>query len=184
MQPSIVSKDLRILEQLEGQCTHEETVGHINALTTKLQKVSCALFDKQYSMEKRMGDEERKMDKYESKVLFLTKENQKLRSDLTLLKGIIRRQHRQIDSLSNRVVDLTARGMANNLIFTGIKEERNENCEQVLLDFLSKKLEYVIDANNILAVHRLGKSRNGIYRPLIAKFPTKIKSNIMDKAKK
>ena len=59
------------------------------------------MFNKEYGMQFWLSEEERKVERHESKVLFLTKENQKLHSDMLMMRGIIQQQHRQIESLNN-----------------------------------------------------------------------------------
>lgn len=74
-------------------------------------------------------------------------------------------------SLQESVTDLKARSMRDNLVFTGIREERWEDTEQVLLGFLQNKykLDYRVDFER---VHRMGKwSEFSVHpRKIVAKF--------------
>lgn len=74
-------------------------------------------------------------------------------------------------SLQNSVIDLKARSMHDNLVFTGIQEQKGEDTEQVLQDFLQSKykLEYRIDFER---VHRMGKWNEFSVHPrkIVAKF--------------
>lgn len=75
------------------------------------------------------------------------------------------------ESIKESLTDLKARSMRDNLIFTGIPEERWEDTEALLQDFLQKryKLEYEIPFER---VHRMGKWSEFKEQPrnIIAKF--------------
>ena len=73
------------------------------------------------------------------------------------------------EELKDHVLDMRCRSMKYNLIFTGIKEHRNENTEQVLRMFLSEELglEEWFEFGN---VHRFGRHNRNRQRPIVAKF--------------
>ena len=76
---------------------------------------------------------------------------------------------KEFDDLRNDITDLRCRSMKNNLIFTGLGYNRNENCENKLRDFLYNELN--IDKHIELGnVHRFkGKLQNRA-RPIVARF--------------
>lgn len=59
--------------------------------------------------------------------------------------------------------------MTYNLIFHGIAETNNENCEVRLKEFIAKKLD-IRHTGEFHRVHRMGRSVHGKRRPIIAKF--------------
>ena len=77
-----------------------------------------------------------------------------------------------------RMVDQEARSRRNNLIFHGIPETEEENCEDKLIQFVKEKLKVEISPTAVQRAHRLGKprSRNNIGnlaftpRPMIVLF--------------
>lgn len=73
-----------------------------------------------------------------------------------------------VRDLHESVLDLQARSMRNNLIFSGLHEVREENTEILLRDFLEKEIgiDYRIEFGN---VHRFGKGPRG-RRPIVARF--------------
>lgn len=75
------------------------------------------------------------------------------------------------ESLQNSVTDLKARSMRDNLIFSGIPEERHEDTEAVLQEFIQKKykLDYEVPFER---VHRMGKWKEYSSHPrnIVAKF--------------
>ena len=60
------------------------------------------------------------------------------------------------EELRNAITDLQCRSMKNNLIFSGLAENNNENTEQVLSGFICQEpgIDFTIEFGN---VHRFGK---------------------------
>ena len=76
-------------------------------------------------------------------------------------------------SLEARVDKLEDYSRRDNLLFTGIAEDSNEHCENVIRDLLARKILHgVCNVNNIVIVraHRLGRYKAGHTRPIIVKF--------------
>lgn len=74
-----------------------------------------------------------------------------------------------IQRLHESVEDLQCRSMKNNLIFTNLLEQLNEDTESKLKAFLFDQLgiEHDIHFGN---VHRFGRRQNGKIRPIVARF--------------
>jgi hypothetical protein len=72
---------------------------------------------------------------------------------------------KELDDLRNDITDLRCRSMKNNLIFTGLGYNRNENCENKLRDFLYNELN--IDKH--IELEFKGKLQN-CARPIVARF--------------
>ncbi|XP_062577804.1 uncharacterized protein LOC134239653 [Saccostrea cucullata] len=90
--------------------------------------------------------------------------DKKLSDDITELTNGQRELHKS-------VIDLKSRAMRDNLVFTGIPEYRDENCEEVLQYFLKTKLK-IYDEIPLERVHRLGKPDEYRTKPrnIVAKF--------------
>lgn len=73
------------------------------------------------------------------------------------------------DELRDAIEDLQCRSMKNNLVFTGLREQRDENTEDKLRDFIRNELhiEQRIEFGN---VHRFQKHVFGRNRPIVARF--------------
>ena len=71
-------------------------------------------------------------------------------------KGLLQKQHQEIEFLKSKVVDLAARGMANNLVFMGIEKNKNENRAWLVLNFIQEEMGLEVDPSEILKVHCLG----------------------------
>lgn len=78
---------------------------------------------------------------------------------------------RQSEDLQKSVVDLKSRSMRNNLVFSGIPEHDDEDCVEVIQNFLKTKLK--LDNNiSFERVHRMGKRDEFRTKPrrIVAKF--------------
>ena len=75
------------------------------------------------------------------------------------------------EKMQNSMTDLKVRSMRDNSIFTGIPEQKGEDTEELLQDFIQRKykLDYTISFER---VHRIGKWRefNEHPRNIVAKF--------------
>ena len=78
-----------------------------------------------------------------------------------------------LKTLAYKSIDLEARSRRNNLLFWGLLENPNENCFQIIRDFIHRHLD--LDAGNmyLARTHRLGPRRIGQRnpkRPIIVNF--------------
>lgn len=94
----------------------------------------------------------------------IKKTETRIDSDLKVMKDIS-------DDIRNSVIDLKARSMRDNLVFTGIQEDDREDTEEVLQAFLKRKfkLDYEVQFER---VHRVGKYNEFSEYPrnIVAKF--------------
>ncbi|XP_061178382.1 uncharacterized protein LOC133187025 [Saccostrea echinata] len=74
-------------------------------------------------------------------------------------------------NLRESMIDLKARSMRDNLIFSGIWEEKNEDTEAVLQEFIHRKFKHYYEIS-FERVHRVGKWNefNEYPRNIVAKF--------------
>lgn len=73
--------------------------------------------------------------------------------------------------LQESIIDLKSRSMRDNLVFSGIHEERGENTEEILQEFIKRKFRIDYDVS-FERVHRMGRwSEHNLYpRNIVAKF--------------
>ena len=71
-------------------------------------------------------------------------------------------------NLEPKADDLEARGLRENLLFHGIDETANENCEKLVKDFIRDKLRMPQEVT-LDRAHRLGKPWDRV-RPIVVKF--------------
>ena len=83
-------------------------------------------------------------------------------------EGIVKKMEDKNATLEEKTNDLEFRSLRENLLFHGIPEGQNENCETLVKQFVADKLnighEITIDR-----AHRLGKPK-GRVRPIVVKF--------------
>ena len=58
----------------------------------------------------------------------------------------------------------------NCLLIHGIKEEKDENTDNVVIKFIQDDLQEEINIEDLDRMHRIGKANNGKSRPIIVKF--------------
>jgi hypothetical protein len=105
----------------------------------------------------------------------LKSDNEKLRSDVDILKSIVTKQSEDIRSLTSQMLELQSRSMRDNVIFHNISEEPNENCmKKVVQKLKDMNFEGDVSAQWFERIHRLGKPNpNPKYpRPIVAKLST------------
>ncbi|MEW8545055.1 MAG: hypothetical protein AB2693_16140, partial [Candidatus Thiodiazotropha sp.] len=87
----------------------------------------------------------------------------------------VQEQNMSKSKLENKITDLEARSMRENLLFHGIQETPNENCEVKVKEFMVSELSFDENSVNSITldrVHRIGRGPRGpgFTRPIVAKF--------------
>ncbi|KAL4000651.1 galactose-3-O-sulfotransferase 4 [Sarotherodon galilaeus] len=105
----------------------------------------------------------------------LAAENATLRESVKCLTDNVTQLNRENKKIKETVIDLQARGMRDNLVFSGIPEAAGEDAETRVKSFIKTHLKLPEDTvKNIVfdRVHRLGPMRAaaGRPRPIVAKF--------------
>ena len=111
----------------------------------------------------------------------LQEENVDLKKRLSITEGRLRRAETAVNSLQEKVVDLTSRSMRDNLIFKNIPEERDEDLESKLKDIIMNEIKVRKEdmADVIIErVHRIGIYSQDRQRHVVAKFNPKGKDII------
>ena len=97
----------------------------------------------------------------------------RLGDDVTLVKGFMQVQDWQIGQNRDKIVDLTARSMADNVIIYGMTPDNNdpkEDCNQLVKDFLESKLDMEVTEGDIVVTHRMGAKKTTVKpRPMIVR---------------
>ncbi|KAL3972575.1 adenylate kinase [Sarotherodon galilaeus] len=105
----------------------------------------------------------------------LAAENATLRESVKCLTENVTQLNRENKKIKETVIDLQARSMHDNLVFSGIPEAAGEDAETTVKSFIKNHLKLPEDTvKNIVfdRVHRLGPIRAaaGRPRPIVAKF--------------
>lgn len=118
----------------------------------------------------------------------LLEDSKRLVSDLTIMQGILQKHSQQLSASENKVLDLTKRGMEQNLIIYGVEncessvegETQNDKCRRAVMDFLYKEMDLIIAKEDIWKAHRTGRFQDNKTRPMIIKAAYHAKEKIME----
>ncbi|CAG2206426.1 unnamed protein product [Mytilus edulis] len=73
----------------------------------------------------------------------------------------------RLSNMESDVEELQWRSMTNNIIISGLKHEPNEDTENIVRDFIRKKLG-IVENMNFVSVHRFGKQRQNIMTKFVS----------------
>ncbi|XP_046562682.1 uncharacterized protein LOC124271574 [Haliotis rubra] len=97
----------------------------------------------------------------------LTKDVNVIKQQLSEVKGRRAGQSEEVRELKEQLLDVQSRSMRDNLIFTGIEEKPEEDCEEVLHEFIRTKLRCERGVKFERVQHFPNRTRP---RPIVAKF--------------
>ena len=89
---------------------------------------------------------------------------------LSEVESVVKSYDDRVRLLEYKTIDLEARSRRNNILFFGISESRNENCKNVIADFLLAHLNTRITEADINRTHRVGRFDSRKKRPIIVAF--------------
>ena len=93
----------------------------------------------------------------QGRLVMLEEASAQMQDDMALLKGLIQVQDKQITQNKSKIVDLTARSMSNNITIHGIKQSKDdEDCKQLVLNFLHNQMKMEIEDEEVETAHRIG----------------------------
>lgn len=158
------------LSNITLQISNLETkVGTVEAKVNNCE-ASCNFLSEKYENQKK----ELESAKTELKTAKTEVTNLKSRCDTMEAKS---REHQAESSkFQRKLYDLETRSMRENLVFHGLPETANENCELLVKAFCQEKLQMdPTEVNRVVfdRIHRLGRLDNlkpGNIRPIVAKF--------------
>jgi hypothetical protein len=103
----------------------------------------------------------------------LEKENSELREKCRILEGRLTRAEKEIEEVKEQQLMQEARSMRDNLVFFNVPEQRSEDCEKTLRNFLATEMKIVerdMEKIRFDRVHRTSQHQNGRHRVIVAKF--------------
>ena len=169
-----IINDVRTIKLLVSRIEIVEKT--VNKIDNKVE----SLENKMKNIEKRMEDNEKAFDfmnkEFETNKHELMTTKNKLKEINGDLKVRNEKVEKEIDQfktkneiLENKIDDLEYRSLRENLLFHGIQEEAQENCEGKVQELINTHLN--ISANITFdRVHRLGRRGAKNPRPIVAKF--------------
>ena len=113
----------------------------------------------------------------------LESQNTCLADDVEILKGIVQVQDKQLKANNNKITDLTAHSMANNITISGLTgDSKDENCVQKVCDFLWRQMKMNIKDEEVQVAHRIGISNENRAKPriMVVRCATTLRARIFD----
>ena len=94
-----------------------------------------------------------------------------MNDEVFTLKGFVQVRDKQITTNKNKIVDLTARSMANNIVIYGLTPDlgKEEHPKAVTLEFIKSKLQMDIRDEDVIVAHRMGSKIGAKPRPMIVR---------------
>ena len=147
-------------------------------VNNKFANVHRIINNKEDGLHPRLADEE-------TTTTALAEENKSLRHELDIAKGLIAKQDFEISALHNKVTQLTARSMRNNLMIGGLLEEDGEDPKETVREFLTEQMLLEVNFDQIQAAHRLGRTMIHKDRPryMVVRLHPELKDLILSKKK-
>ena len=158
----------------------------IQSCETKIAESETALNDEQEGVVPRVTDIETNIEEIYTRLDKLEEEKIAMRDEVLALQGIAQVHDKKINNVDKKVIDLTARGMKNNIIIHGIMDsigDEKENCKTKALEFIRDKMKMEIKEDSILVAHRIGKKASATSRPIIIKCTHDLRNNIFSYVK-
>ena len=119
-----------------------------------------------------MRDAENTIEDLQERMEKLEEEKSIMQDELFTLKGVAQVQDCKIISIDNKVVDLTARSMKNNIIIQGLDGDpgtHREDCKEKVIAFFKDKMLMQVQEDEVIVAHRIGHKRTIKPRPTVVK---------------
>lgn len=132
---------------------------------------------------------------WQKRMTSLLDENKRLVSELQVMQGLVQKVTNKAESNSQQVMDLTKRGMEQNLIIHGIDDtieiedpkletpeyaNAKERCKYAALLFFRDTMKLNLDIEDIWKAHRLGPFKQNKVRPMIVKLAYNAKDLVLE----
>jgi len=173
---SLVSNLLAVMEKMETRLSViESNTATLTSLTSKVNSINNDMVDvkrRTLDLEIHMQGNSNIIDGINKNVEKTTQEVKNIKREnkkVTSLQEDINRLTEENAKLNDKLIDLRCRSMKYNLLFTGIKENEDEDCEIKLKDFIKDEMN-LIDDIQFVNVHRIGKKSKQRTRSIIARF--------------
>ena len=146
----------------------EKTVNHISSKVETLESKMKTMETKVQECEKSSTFINGEFEKTKEKLKSASDDVKRLNTKCKDFETVVKTLETKNKSLEDKTNDLEFRSMRENLLFHGIEEGTNENCELLVKRFIAEQLEIGEDIK-LDRAHRLGKPK-GRTRPIVVKF--------------
>ena len=147
-----------------------KTEPRLAALEQKCEVLDARLDDHE-AMAAEIADLHERLDLLEEK-------SGKLKDNVGALKGIAQVHDKAITASKNKITDLMARSMVNNLVIFGLQEEDDENCKDKVLKLFHTTMLMNVDDEEVETAHRTGKKVGTRSRQIVVKCKPELKQRV------
>ena len=112
----------------------------------------------------------KKLEGIEKSMNFINAEFEEFKSNITKVQKDVESLKEENRILKDSITDNQCRSMRSNLLIHGIDEEKNENCEEKVRNFIENNLGIDAKQIEIERSHRLGGFQKEKKRPIVTKF--------------
>ena len=147
--------------------------GLSDKLTVLITNAKAEMISNIESVQEKLTSLEMQVSDQADSIQTLCTENQTLHVNNQLLEGRVTRNEKLISDLHEGLLDITSRGMRDNVIFQNIHEKPNETLGPDLRKFMTDEMKMsqrTMNGVNLKRAHRIGKPRSSFTRPIVAVF--------------
>ena len=165
-----IMEDIKLIKKSVSKIDSiEKTVNRINSKVDNLETKVKSIDSRVTEVEASCSFTSNEMDSTKKTMKSAQKEINEMKEKCSKFDENIKTFEAHTQKIDTKLDDLESRSMRENLLFYGIQENDNENCEALVLDLIKTHLD--ISSNISLdRVHRIGANKEKGTRPIVAKF--------------
>ena len=155
----------------------EKMISTINMLCSNMSVTYDAIMADNTGIESRLLTAQTQADQAVTDTADLKWENQ-------ILKGLVQKQAKHIESLSEKVTNLTVCSMEKNVIIKGLLgDSKKEDCNKKVMEFFQTELEIDVEDSEIMVAHRKGSPIPDVDQPMLVQCQLPLKNRIFANVK-
>ncbi|CAB4029628.1 Hypothetical predicted protein, partial [Paramuricea clavata] len=161
-------------EEQEGQSNEMSEIHDMFAMMMKKLEKLDSIETKLNNMEINMAEIKESLEYAHAEIADLKKENEYSKENQAQAREKIEILERDNKTLRDKIIDIQARSMRDNLLFFNMPESEKENTTEMIHELLESKIG-IADARNTVKIdrsHRISRKRDGDRkpRPIVVKF--------------
>ena len=166
-----------------GDLTLQNCIKNCQASIDDQHKV---LNDEQDGVLPRLRDAESAISDLQSRVETLEEEKTNLLDEIYALKGYAQVQDKKLAAAEDKIIDLTARSMKNNILIQGLPGDpgnHKEDCKGKVLSFLKNEMKMEIKDSDVLIAHRIGRKLTVKHHTMVVKCDYNLREKVFKHTK-
>lgn len=152
-------------------------------LDVKLRYLENAIDDEDTGIRSKLGETSYSVEEMSESYKALAVENEDLKKQVSILRGTVHKQEKQIQVLKGKQTSLVAKSMEKNLVISGIPElpdSSKENCRKTVSSFLQAEMDIGPSRLDIKNAYRIGVLHAERPRQIVIRVPSDLWQWIMD----